>query len=209
MCAICKTRRPRRYCPGIGGEICAICCGTEREVTISCPFDCVYLREARRHEKAAFPENLPNSDIEVSEKFVEQNERLLSAVASTVFRAAMAASGAVDFDVREALEGLIRTYRTLRSGIYFESRPTNPLAAAIYNAVEETVAGFRRAEQEQTGVSHTRDADVLAVLVFLQRYEYARNNGRRKGRAFLDALREFYPEFSGGEPAPSSSLILP
>ena len=34
-------------------------------------------------------------------------------------------------------------------------------------------------------MSETRDADVLGLLVFLQRLEFDRNNGR-KGRAFVD-----------------------
>ena len=48
-------------------------------------------------------------------------------------------------------------------------------------------------------MTKTRDADVLGLLVFLQRFELDRNNGRRRGRAFLDALREFHP------PEPESS----
>ncbi len=36
-CPICDTRKPRRHCPGVHGEICSICCGNEREVSISLP----------------------------------------------------------------------------------------------------------------------------------------------------------------------------
>ena len=50
-CAICQIRRPRRFCPGVRGDICSLCCGTEREVTVNCPLDCEYLQEARKHEK--------------------------------------------------------------------------------------------------------------------------------------------------------------
>ena len=42
-------RRPKRFCPGVRGDICTICCGTEREITVDCPLDCVYLREAHQH----------------------------------------------------------------------------------------------------------------------------------------------------------------
>jgi len=53
-------------------------------------------------------------------------------------------------------------------------------------------------------------ADILGLLVFLQRFELDQNNGRRKGRAFLDALRRIYADEAGsGPPAASSSLILP
>ncbi len=50
-CVICEVRTARRHCPGVRGEICSVCCGTERENTIACPFDCTYLREARLREK--------------------------------------------------------------------------------------------------------------------------------------------------------------
>ena len=46
-CRICDTRKPRRYCPGVTGDICSICCGNEREVTVDCPLDCPFLVEAR------------------------------------------------------------------------------------------------------------------------------------------------------------------
>ena len=57
-------------------------------------------------------------------------------------------------------------------------------------------------------MTKTRDADVLGLLVFLQHFELDQNNGRRRGRAFLQALREFHPPAS--EPSASSpSVILP
>ena len=67
----------------------------------------------------------------------------------------------------------------------------------------------RRQETERLGMSKTRDADVLGALVFLQRLEYDRNNGRRRGRAFLDFLRALYDSAPGGAAAPPTSLILP
>jgi hypothetical protein len=210
-CAICEIRRPRRFCPGVRGDICSICCGTEREMSVDCPLDCEYLQEARRREK---PQPLdvskvPNHDIKVSEQFLQEHEPLLAFLGSTLGQVGLSIPGAIDFDVREALDSLIRTYRTLQSGVYYETLPANPLAAAICGQVQQALAEYRRRETEQLGVSRTRDADVLGVFVFLQRVEFDRNNGRRRGRAFLDMLRQFY----SGEPEPSapsaSPLILP
>jgi hypothetical protein len=45
-------------------------------------------------------------------------------------------------------------------------------------------------------MSKTRDADVLGMLVFLERVELDRNNGRPRGRAFLDLLRGLQEESS-------------
>jgi hypothetical protein len=58
-------------------------------------------------------------------------------------------------------------------------------------------------------MTRTRDAAVLGVLVFLQHFELDRNNGRRRGRAFLHALRWLYPSGSDGGSTGTSSLLLP
>jgi hypothetical protein len=209
-CAICQTRRPRRYCPGVNGEICSICCGTEREVSVNCPLDCPYLQEARRHDKPVPIEEdqIPNRDIRVTEDFVTSHEELIAAVGHTLLGSALSTPGVVDFDVRDALAALIRTYRTLESGLYYESLPDNAVAAQVFRQVQEGVAALRRQETEGVGVARTRDADVLGTLVFFQRLELDRNNGRRRGRAFLDLLRAFYAESSGGPEAGSRSLLV-
>jgi hypothetical protein len=118
-------------------------------------------------------------------------------------------AGAVDFDAREAIEGLIRTYRTMQSGVYYESRPSNPLAASIFGIVQDALSTFRNEERQRLGMTKTRDADVLGLLVFLQRFELDQNNGRRRGRAFIDALRAIYPLDRDSAAPPPSSLILP
>ncbi|MGA3095951.1 MAG: hypothetical protein ABSF25_05810 [Bryobacteraceae bacterium] len=210
-CAICHTRRPRRFCPGVRGDICSICCGSEREVTVSCPLDCEYLREARRHEKPLplDPEQIPNRDIKVSEEFLDGHVALVETLANAMADAASRIPGAVDTDARDAVKGLIRTYRTLESGVYYASRPESILAAGIFDAAQEAVSGFQREERQDTGLTRTRDSDVLKALVFLERIGIDRNNGRPRGRAFIDALRQFYAGGDSPEPAASDSLILP
>ena len=197
-CALCRVRRPRRSCPGVRGEICAICCGREREVSVTCPLDCEHLREARRHEKPVplDPARVPHREIEVTEKFLADNEELLIFLGRTLGMAALETAGAADFDVRSALDALIRTYVTLQSGVYYETRPDNALANRVYDAVQEGVAEFR-------------DADVLGLLVFFERLELGRNNRRPRGRAFIDLLRGFYSEPAGLAETAKSRLVLP
>ncbi len=62
----------------------------------------------------------------------------------------------VDRDVLEALDALIRTYRTLQSGVYYESRPNNPLAAAIFDALRKGLDEYRSSEQRELGMTKTR-----------------------------------------------------
>jgi hypothetical protein len=210
-CAICETRRPRRCCPGVRGDICTVCCGTEREITVDCPLDCEFLIESRKHDRVEpfNPETLPNPDIRLSEKDLKDHEDLLLFMVRAVVAAEWATPGAVDFDVREALEAQIRTYRTLQSGVYYETVPQNPLAANVYRIIQQGLAEFREEEHKRLGMTRTRDAHVLAMLVYLQRIELDRNNGRRRGRAFLGALIEYYDIPQPAAPPATSSLILP
>lgn len=112
----------------------------------------------------------------------------MNMVTEVVLHAVFSTRGAIDHDVREALDALIRTYRTLQSGLVYESRPANPVAANIYQITQEQIAERRRRIAEQTG-SSVRDAEILASLVMLQRLEYIENNGRKRGRAFIDYAR--------------------
>jgi len=179
---------------------------------VDCPLTCEYLQKARKRDKAVAiePAQVPDQDIQVSEKFVDEHEPLVVYLGSALAKTAFETPGAVDFDVREALDSLIRAYRTLASGVLYESLPPNPLAAYIHRSMQAAITEFARQEQERFGMTRTRDADVLRLLVFLRRIELYRNNGRRRGRAFLDALREFYSAKPGSVPPPSSSsLILP
>ncbi len=78
-----------------------------------------------------------------------------------------------DSDVREALESLIRTYRTLQSGLYYETRPTNLIAAGIHRGLQEAVEGLRK---ELAGKNSTpiRYAGNPGDTVFLERLELHR-----------------------------------
>jgi hypothetical protein len=195
----------------VRGDICTLCCGTAREVTVDCPLDCEFLVEARKHDKqpSLAGVELPNRDINVTEKLLRDNQALLAFLSGAVLNTALGTPGVIDFDVREALDCLIRTYRTLQSGIHYESLPTNPLAGAVYSAVQGAAEEYRKTEKEQLGLTHTRDADVLGILVFLQHFELDRNNGRKRGRAFLDSLRGFYAETAPPAPDSGGSLVLP
>ena len=186
-CALCKTRREKRHCPGVQGEICAICCGEQREETVACPLECEYLQHAHQHEKLEKdPEGIPNRDFPVPQNFLHKNVQMVVAFERPILRAALKIN-AIDNDIRDALDGLVKTYRTLGSGLYYKSRPTNPLAAAIYDEVQNEIAAIRKMEQER-GIHKLLDSQILTVLVFLQHLEYAFNNGRRRGRCFLDNI---------------------
>ena len=205
-CKICEIRKPRRYCPGVSGDICAICCGNERERTIDCPLECSYLQEAHDHERA--PEtkvtDLPNRDIQVTEQFLRQHEPLLQFVLVLLLRSSLETAGAADNDLQEAMEAIIKTYRTLASGLVYDSRPINPIAAAICTSMREGLDRLRAVLIEKG--TTPRDNEFLGILVYLQRIAVARNNRRPRCRAFLGFLRRMFPEYKPKEAA--SPLIV-
>jgi hypothetical protein len=122
------------------------------------------------------------------------------------FRGAVAVPGVTDADARQALEALIQTAKTLDSGIYYDTRPDSTFARRIVDHVQQAVREFREAETRQSGFPRTRESDVLRVWVFLYRMALDRDNGRPKGKAFLDFLRQhFQPHPSAQQP----SLIIP
>jgi len=85
-CAICETRKEKRFCPALHDRICPQCCGEAREVTLDCPSDCVYLQQARQHERSLQLEQLETGAlfpaIEVAKQFVYEHEHLLIGLSS-------------------------------------------------------------------------------------------------------------------------------
>jgi hypothetical protein len=158
-------------------------------VTVSCPLDCEYLLEARRHEKFGQVDvsQLPNMDIRVTEKFLNDHDRLLQVIGQFVLGATLEANG-VDNDIREALDAMVRTYRTKASGLVYETRPDNLVAAAIQQRISEGIQKLDEALTKQRGVSMMRDSDVLGILVFLQRLSFHWDNKRPRGRALFSYL---------------------
>ncbi len=86
-CPICQMRKPGRFCPAKAEKICAVCCGTQREVTIDCPPDCGYLVSAHRYEdqhERALPADTPLLDVRVSSDTIHAHGQFLSAVAFNI-----------------------------------------------------------------------------------------------------------------------------
>jgi hypothetical protein len=148
--------------------------------------------------------DVPNMDISLSEQFIGEREPLVFALALALKRA-MEVEKAVDLDAREALEAMIRTYRTLESGLIYETRPANPYAAKIQEKLLADIEELRKGIGEEIRMQMMKDADVLGVLVFMQRLERQHYNNRRRGRAFMDFLRGYLPEPQS--PAETSPLV--
>jgi hypothetical protein len=138
-------------------------------------------------------------------KFLGENEEFLGFLGQALGRAALRNPAVSGFDIREALEASIRTHRTLQSGLVYESLPANPLAAdsAGLSSGDRGVPppGSRTVGNPQDARKHH-----AGLLVFLQHFEMSYNNGRPRGRAFLDALLDFYSAEAETAAAPAPPL---
>jgi len=203
LCKLCGKRRARRRCPAVHGDICTICCGTEREVSLSCPLECEYLQEAHRREKPVLVDekDLSDPDIHITEEFLREHEELLLFCMVSLVHAALRTASATDADALEALEAQIKTYRTAESGLLYETRPVNTIAASVQRAFSESLADYQKVRAERESL-HFRNAEILAVLVFLRRMGQQNQNGRHRGRMYLDLLKQMTPATAGDEPAP-------
>jgi hypothetical protein len=202
-CQLCETRKPKRYCLAVRGQICTQCCGTGRENTIDCPFECEYLVESRRHDKLVelTEEDYPSPDIELSEKFMYDLEPVIQYILAKTLDAVMETPGSVDGDVREAYEALVRTFKTMQSGLIYETRPANPYAGAIQQRVRASIEEFKQRIHEAQGMHTIRDSEILGCLVFAQRLALQYNNGRRRGKAFLHTLVDARMQYEAGQAA--------
>ncbi len=195
ICPICQKRKAGRFCPAKAEKICAVCCGTEREVTIDCPADCAYLLSAHRYEEQhprALPANAPLLDVRLSSDIVHRRPQLLSAMAFTIAKLCAAQPATADPDVLAALQALAESYKTLIAGIVYEQPPVPALQHELYDAL---AAFFAEAKQkpEQVSAGSIKDADIFQLLVFLFRMGILRTNGRSRSRRFIEFLRSQFP----------------
>ncbi len=214
-CAICERRKEKRFCPAVHGRICPQCCGEQREVTLDCPSECVYLEQARVNEK---PRSLENVDpaalfpkVEIGDRFLYEQEHLLLGLSYALARSARGNHGIRDTDLIGALTSLAQSYETLASsGLHYESLVTSFVQQAIAAEVQQMLEEYREVEQNHLGYTRLRDADVLRALVFLLRMGFTRTSGRPKSRAFADFLFRQFPERAASVAAPAqSSIIVP
>lgn len=198
-CAICEKRKEKRFCPAVHGRICPQCCGENREVTLDCPSECVYLQQARQHERPRSLQDLEQAalfpQIEIGEQFIYQHEHLLLGLNYAMVKSARADRDVVDVDLIAALTAVAKTYETLvNSGLHYEAPSTGIGRHAVMAEIQNMIKEYREAEQSHAGYSRLRDSEVLRGLIFLLRIAYSRTSGRPKSRAFLEFLFTQFPE---------------
>ncbi len=196
-CPICEKRKPARFCPAKGEKICAVCCGTEREITIDCPSDCSYLISAHRYEdehQRSLPLDTPLLDEKIPQDIVYTHQQLMAALAFSIAKFCAVQPTAVDTDVLAAIQALAQTYKTLSSGIIYEKPPEAPLPRELYAALIALISEVKKQQAERAGSAALKDLDIFYLWVFLYRMGLLRTNGRPRSRRFIEFLRAQFPQ---------------
>jgi hypothetical protein len=210
ICPICNKRRAERYCPAKGEKICAIDCGTEREVTIDCPGDCVYLVAAHRweqsHPKPIAEADVPFPDVSFPADLIHTRQAVLSGLGYAVLIYAADQRSLADSDVFAAVQAMAETRRTLLAGIYYEKPPEIPVAAGLYAALAKFIEEEKKHAAEHPEFPALKDMEIFHLLVFFLRFGRLRSNGRPRTRAFIEFLRSQFPQ--GGDVSKEEPRII-
>jgi len=216
-CAICGVRKEKRFCPAVHGRICPQCCGEQRELTLDCPSDCVYLQQGRQHQEPRRLEDLSAEElfpsIEIGEQFLREHEPLLLGVWHTLARRYDADRNLTDREVIGALANMAKSYQTLvGSGLVYQEAMPGLAQQAIMDALRHLLEEFRALEQKHLGYATLKDGEVLKALVFTLRLAHMRTSGRPLSRRFLDFLRQQFPDTQptiATADEPASRIIVP
>jgi hypothetical protein len=153
LCPLCGARKARRTCPGVGQEICAVCCGTKRLVEIRCPSTCGYLHAARAHP-AAVEQRQRESDISVivpTLRDLTERQQQLFFVLLGVIRAQVAdpLRPLLDADVADAASALAATYETSARGVIYEHQTRSLPAQRLVGDLQAALADLGRDGRER------------------------------------------------------------
>ena len=196
-CPICGKRKAVRHCPAKGEQICQVCCGTEREVTISCPAECRYLIAAHRYEEEhqrAVAADTPFIEERLPQDILHTQQQLMSLLAFQIAKFASNEATAADPDVLAAVAALAATYKTLQSGLLYEKIPEIPVQRNLYLALTQFLNEVKQKAAESGNSGAIKDINVFHVAVFFYRMGLLRSNGRPRSRRFIEFLRGQFPQ---------------
>jgi hypothetical protein len=206
-CPLCSERAGKRYCPAKTARICAVCCGTKREVEIDCPSSCPYLKASRSYESEK-----PILDAETmarirryDNEFLQRHHHVLEAINENIAQERAAAPWLVDNDVTEVYKALTATMRTLSSGIYYESLPEGPIRLSLFRRLKTLFDEFMK--PDPSGARPILKAsEAVEILDFETLAVQMNSSVRPRSRRYLDWIAE---TFGYPQPQQQSGLIIP
>jgi hypothetical protein len=165
-CPLCQQRQARRACPAVGRQICAVCCGTKRQVELTCPPDCGYLATSQAHPPAAV-----RRQQERDAGFVAAMMEGLSHRESELFWVLLTFLAGVtadplarllDEDLADATGSLAATYETASRGVIYEHRPPSLASQRLMTDLKGFMATLVR--EADASVVRTVEREAAVVL---------------------------------------------
>jgi len=206
-CPLCSERAGKRYCPAKDAQICAVCCGTKREIEIDCPSSCTYLKASREYEadKPIIDSELMAGVRKYDNNFVQRYQHVLAVITGSVIEERMNSAWLVDLDVIEVYKALSATMKTLSSGIYYESLPEGTTRVSLYRRLK--AAFDEMMKPDPTGAHPVLKAsEAVDVLNFATFAAQMNSSVRPRSRRYLDWLIE---TFGYPQPQQQTGLIIP
>ena len=145
-CPLCKNRKARRSCPALGKQICAICCGTKRQIEITCPSDCSYLQSSTTHPPAAI-QRQQERDLKfllpTLQGLTDRQHQILFMVQSFLRIDRNDVMPITDNDVQQAAAALAQTYETASRGILYEHSAPNVTGQRLAKEISDFIEAKR------------------------------------------------------------------
>ena len=205
MCPLCTERAGKRFCPAKAEQICAVCCGTKREIELDCPGSCTYLKSSHDYEseKRVLDAELAAKARRFDEEFVHRYGPLLDVISAAVVEERVDAPWLVDNDVIEVYKALSATMKTLSSGIYYESVPDGSVRLSLYRRLKSTLDEIMQ-PAPTLGQRTLKVSEAWDVLDFLTFAAQMNSSVRPRSRRYLD----FLSRMAGQTAEQSSGLIV-
>lgn len=142
-CPLCRVRKAKRICPGVGQQICTVCCGTKRLVEIACPPTCIYLTTGQRHP-AAMVRRQQEQDLTVLltalGRLSEPQLQIFFVLHAFISRFTPDGLPLVDADVADAAGALATSFETASRGVLYEGQASSPAGEALRRELKTYLA---------------------------------------------------------------------
>jgi hypothetical protein len=140
------------------------------------------------------------------QSFIYRHTPILNTVCLAIYEERAVSPWLVDTDVIEVFRDLVKTMKTLSSGIYYESLPEGTVQASLFRRLKQLFDGFMQPQPARLEQS-LQVADAIDVLNFLTYVATVNSNSRPRSRQYLDLLNSMAEQTAPALPA--GNLIVP
>lgn len=209
-CELCEKRKPKRYCPAKKTNICPVCCGEKRGVTINCPLDCQYYVEGQKHQQQKVMHQRIKKEGARSyarrAELYKHNPELFAHLEKCFVAVYRADKGMTNKDLVSGLDLAHKTLETEKKGIIYQHQSGNKYADEISNHVIGIISQFK--DSPDLGPNRINlEFGMLVVKEFLDEAKFYMESDDNPS-SYLIHLMRYHPEEEVQSAQADSSLII-